>query len=100
MRKSHHENKNLNDIYIEKKSSATCNVSDIQQIIFGGFQSRFWMLRKHFNSMTLADLMGPIPFYSWECITLCTKERDVDIVIKDIHKMDDLLKFLIFAMKT
>ena len=38
------------DIF-NKKSSASTYISNIQNIIFGGINSRFWMLRKHFNSM-------------------------------------------------
>jgi len=34
-----------------KKSSASCNLSDIQGIIIGGISSRFWMLRKHMNML-------------------------------------------------
>ena len=32
-------------------SSASCKFSEIQSIIFGGMSSRFWMLRKHINSL-------------------------------------------------
>jgi len=32
-----------------KKSNASCNVSQIKGIIFGGFSSRFWALRKQMN---------------------------------------------------
>ena len=28
-------------------SSASCNIDDIEGIIFGGFSSRFWLYRKH-----------------------------------------------------
>ena len=31
------------------KSSASCSLSDIQGIVFGGVSSRYWMLRKHIN---------------------------------------------------
>jgi hypothetical protein len=33
------------------KSSSSCKVSDIKGIIYGGRSSRFWMLRKHINSL-------------------------------------------------
>ena len=32
---------------IEHLSSASCKVSEIKGFIYGGFSSRFWMLRKH-----------------------------------------------------
>lgn len=53
----------------ETLSSASCLVSDIQAIIFGGQSSRFWMLRKHINSMSSKQLRN-LPFHSWNCITL------------------------------
>ena len=38
--------------FLNKKSSTSTKVTDIQNMIFGGSHSRFWLLRKHFNSMT------------------------------------------------
>ena len=34
-------------------SSSSFNIDDIQSISFGGLNSRFWMLRKHFNSASV-----------------------------------------------
>ena len=33
------------------QSSSTCNIDDIQAIIFGGHSSRFWIYRKHMISL-------------------------------------------------
>ena len=44
------------DKNIQKTSSASTFVKDITGITFGGIQSRFWMLRKHFNSMSKSEL--------------------------------------------
>ena len=55
-------------------------LSSITGFIFGGFSSRFWALRKFFNSIGRAKL-NDIAFYSWECISLETPLRDIDIVI-------------------
>ena len=38
------------DMYEYSKSSASCYLSQINNIIFGPMSSRFWMLRKHINS--------------------------------------------------
>ena len=38
--------------FINRKSSASTYVSNIKGIVFGGINTRFWMLRKHFNSMS------------------------------------------------
>ena len=86
------------DIF-NKKSSASNYVSNIKHIIFGGVNSRFWMLRKHFNSMQLKEL-DIVPFYSWNCISLEMNHRVVDLVIKDEGQMSSLLKFLIYKLRT
>jgi len=56
------------------KSSASCYLSDITGFVFGAVTSRFWMLRKHLISIGNDDDAN-VPFYSWECITILTKER-------------------------
>ena len=85
--------------YKEVKSSASCKIKNIQSILFGGQSSRFWMMRKHFNSMNRTQLDN-LPFYSWECITLKLHNRDIDLVIRDEKHMQMLLKYLIYKMKT
>ena len=82
-----------------KASSASCRVSEIKDFIYGGMSSRFWMLRKHFNCMSINELRH-IPFYSWQCITLCLNHRDVDLVISNDSDMDLLLKFLVRCLCT
>ena len=57
------------------------------------------MLRKHINSLN-DEQFKALPFYSWQCITLQLKHRDVDLVIRDQRDMERLLKVLIHAMKT
>ena len=86
----------------EDPSSASFNVEDIEGIVFGGISSRFWMLRKHLCSLTSADHNNGngVPFYSWSCITLILKQRDVDLVIINQKHMDRLLKFLVYHMNT
>ena len=41
-----------------------------------------------------------LPFYSWNCLTLCLDRRDIDLVIKDEVDMKKLLQFLTFKLKT
>jgi hypothetical protein len=57
------------------------------------------MLRKHINTIK-RDQLYLLPFYSWNCITIKLKHRDVDLVIKDEKQMDILLKFLVYTLKT
>ena len=55
--------------FVDDHSSTSCCLSDINGIIYGGLSSRFWMLRKHINSLNNQQLKN-VPFYSWDCITL------------------------------
>lgn len=57
------------------------------------------MLRKHINLMSGDDLKH-LPFFSWNCITIRTSTRDVDLVIKDEYQMKVLLRFLIYTLNT
>ena len=94
-----HDEMDMDPDYSDKTSSTSCNICDIKDFIFGAVNSRFWILRKHFNSMTTAEL-PKMPFFSWQCITLVLENRDVDLVITDQREMDDFLKFLIHGMCT
>jgi hypothetical protein len=84
-------------------SSASCKLKNIKGIMFGGISSRFWMLRKHVNSLSKNDLKwGKVPFYSWECITINMENRDIskklivliDLVIKNEEDMMKLIALI------
>jgi hypothetical protein len=80
-------------------SSASCKLKNIKGIMYGGISSRFWMLRKHINSLTVDELKwGQVPFYSWECITLNMENRDIDLVIKDEEDMMKLIALVTFSI--
>ena len=58
------------------------------------------MFRKYFNQMKLDELENT-PFKSWECLTLCfTGGLEVNLVIKNEKAMENLLKLIIYKMKT
>jgi hypothetical protein len=57
------------------------------------------MLRKHINSIPL-NKQHKIPFYSWECISLQLKNREVDLVIKSEENMQKFIKFLVYTLRT
>ena len=80
-------------------SSASCYVSEIEQVMFGGTQARFWMYRKHFNFLPLSDI-DDLPFYSWQCLTLCLAGREVNLVIHNEQHMSMFLKYLIHQTMT
>lgn len=85
--------------YQECKSSSSCDIKEIENIVYGGFSSRFWMLRKHFNALS-RDELNTVPFYSWQCITLALPNRDVDLVIQSEKHMSYFLKYLVSEMET
>ena len=58
------------------------------------------MMRKHIISMIIKDNDENIPFFSWECITIQTKARDIYLVIRNERLMADFIKFLIHSIKT
>lgn len=57
------------------------------------------MLRKHINSLNNEELKE-VPFYSWDCITLCLHNRDVDLVIRNEEDMENIIKLLVYKLKT
>ena len=75
------EHENLVE-FKEFRSKASCKLSEIRGFIYGGFSSRFWMLRKHINQLEHSGLEN-LPFYAWQCITLQLDHRNIDLVIKD-----------------
>jgi len=58
------------------------------------------MLRKHINSLPIANIEKEIPFYAWNCITLQLKNRDVSLVIRDETDMMMLLRVLVKSLRT
>lgn len=90
-------------------SSATCNIADIEGIVYGGRSSRFWIFRKHMISVEYDDLRHDsekdgktcaFPFFAWQCITLQISGRSVDLVIKNENDMNVFLRFLVQALNT
>lgn len=87
--------------YIYKKSSCSMVLNDIQGILFGGLSSRFWMLRKHIICSNVKKLVDhKAPFFSWQCLTIQLKHRDVDLVIPNDKDMDELLELIVDTMVT
>ena len=70
------------------KSSSSCDLRDIQHIVLGGLSSRFWLYRKHINRMDdarpfMQNCEADHPFRAWQCLTLFTEDRSIDLVIKE-----------------
>jgi hypothetical protein len=83
----------------DTKSNSSFKMEEVEGIMFGGFSSRFWLHRKSILSMTTKELQK-LPFYSWECLTIFLKEREIDLVIKREKEMEMFLRLLIFKLKT
>ena len=41
-----------------------------------------------------------MPFYSWQCVSLQLRHRDVDIVIKNERQQNNFVKFLLYKLNT
>lgn len=46
------------------------------------------------------DEQKRLPFFSWNCITIKTRLRDIDLVIKDDLQMKMFIKFLVYSINT
>ena len=84
------------------KSASSFHLSNVKGFTLGPFTSRFWVLRKHINSLTMFNLRNKAPFLAWNCITLHQKGclSDVYLVIKNEEVMTKFLLFLIHQLET
>lgn len=89
------EKEHLKQRFKEVRCTTCPNLDEIKSFSFGGISSRFQICRKHLNSMNKLDVKNQ-PFYSWECLTIHTEDRDIDLVIRNQECMDMLLKLLIY----
>lgn len=80
-------------------SGTSCKLSDIKGFIFGGYSSRFWMMRKHINQLP-RDKLANLPFFCWQCISIETEHRTIDLVIRKEEDMNNFLYFLIYTLQT
>ena len=85
--------------HICKKSKASCRVADITGFIYGGMSARFWMMRKHINQLQPHDF-DHLPLYAWECISVETSMRTIDLVIHSPNDMVSFITYLIHTLKT
>ena len=79
-----------------RKSGASCALKEVVGVIQGGLSSRFWFLRKELDQKIKKG--EDLPFYSWQCLTLQTADREIDLVISNEKEYDDILVVLVHAM--
>jgi hypothetical protein len=53
MTKRKKEEKDENIKYKKSESNATCRIDEIEGFLYGASSSRFWMMRKHVNSIDM-----------------------------------------------
>ena len=59
------------------------------------------MLRKNVNSISwLNHMCDNVPFYAWQCISIETNERNVDLIITDEKDMMRLIQLLVYKCQT
>jgi hypothetical protein len=73
----------------------TWGPNDIQGFIFGGYGSRFWILKNYINSKSPQEIKPNM--LSWNMISLKITKRDkfYDLIIQDQEQMDVLIQFLL-----
>lgn len=82
-------------------STQSFKLEDILGFVVGATSSRFWMLRKHFNSYeVVANEDNELPFYAWQCFTIETKQKDIDLVIQNDTHLQLLIEFLLYELKS
>lgn len=88
-------------MFKKRKSNASCSIDDIVGFVVGPFSSRFWMMRKHINSMDNTNKKKiELPFYAWQCLSLQLRHRTIDLVIQDDAMYNKLVEFLIISLQT
>lgn len=80
-------------------SNASVKIEQLEGFIFGPNSSRFWTMRKHINCIEQCHEYE-YPFFAWQCITLQTKYRDIDLVIANRNHMMQLVHYLVLVLKT
>lgn len=89
------------NVYSAHRSKASFNINEIEGLIYGGFSSRFWMLRKHIISLSFRNVISEeLPFFSWHCLTVQLHGRDIDLVIPNEKDLFDLITLLSYQLNT
>lgn len=83
----------------EFQSNSSFAIKEVTGFIYGGFSSRFWMLRKHTNFLDRI-IMNHLPFFAWQCISILMPGRTIDLVIPSGSQMKTLIKYLIWSLET
>ena len=89
-------------LFQKDKSRASCTFDEIRGIAFGGINSRFWLFRKHVNTLKDSTLANSkkvsMPFYAWQCISLQLEKRTIDLVVESEEQMINLIKVLVYKL--
>ena len=72
-------------------------------MIVGGITSRFWLFRKHMNTIPPRKyrvLGNDVPFYAWQCLTLQMHNRDINLIIKNERHMIMFIKYICYQINS
>ena len=86
------KNENLNLVFeYEGGKKHTWGPDDIIGFIFGGYGSRFWVLKNYINNKNPSEIKPNM--YSWNMISLKINDRDkyYDLIIENEKEMDVLI---------
>jgi len=58
-------------------------MSEVTGFIYGAMSTRFWMQRQGVLELLMEKDFKNMPFFAWECLTIQTCNRDIDLVVRD-----------------
>lgn len=83
--------------YLDYASKTVIDAEEIEGFMFGGYDSRFWLLKKFINEMPLRNGHLPPQMLCWNMISIkvSTSDRLYDLIVEDEKEMDQILLYLL-----
>ena len=84
--------------FIDYKSKTIIDAAEIEAFIFGGYDSRFWLLKKFINEHPLgSDGHLPPHMLCWNFISIKVAHLDrfYDFIVEDEEEMNYLILYLL-----
>lgn len=69
-------------------------LSEIEGVIFGGFGSTFWQYKPKILQLIVRKKFNEIPFFAWNCISIKSKDRTIDLCIENRYSMMAILRLI------
>jgi hypothetical protein len=71
------------------------NPQDIEGFVFGGFTSRFWLMKNYINTLPPSKIRDNNLCWKMISIQIKGKEKQAHLIIYDEAQMDILIKMLL-----